>query len=101
MTREFSNQQHLYYGTVNVAHVAQIKQTSLNGGQGSSAGEVQNERELVELSASAREHQAKLDMFDLQQSARVAPAPTSDHDVKMKLREFDEPICLFGEGVSI
>eukprot|EP00291_Cryptomonas_curvata_P020618 CAMPEP_0172161100 /NCGR_PEP_ID=MMETSP1050-20130122/5932_1 /TAXON_ID=233186 /ORGANISM="Cryptomonas curvata, Strain CCAP979/52" /LENGTH=119 /DNA_ID=CAMNT_0012830949 /DNA_START=631 /DNA_END=986 /DNA_ORIENTATION=- len=25
-------------------------------------------------------------------------APTNDYDVKMQLRKFEEPICLFGEG---
>ncbi|EKX32677.1 hypothetical protein GUITHDRAFT_166652, partial [Guillardia theta CCMP2712] len=30
--------------------------------------------------------------------ARTVAAPTNDHDVKMQLRKFREPICLFGEG---
>lgn len=53
------------------------------------------------VSASLKEHQAGLSLLQFQQSARVAPAPTADEDVRKKLREYDEPVSLFGEGVSI
>ncbi|XP_055388219.1 U4/U6 small nuclear ribonucleoprotein Prp4-like [Condylostylus longicornis] len=90
MTRD-SSKSHIHYGAISSFDVART-------GQFTPAGPPQQKWGKVEMSSSAREHQATVQMFELQQAAKVAPAPTSDHDVKMKLREFDEPICLFGEG---
>lgn len=84
---------HIYYGTISAS---EVRASSTADTPLASAAP---ERMPVELSASAREHQATLDAFQLQRVARSAPAPTSDQDVKKRLRDYDEPICLFGEGV--
>ncbi len=34
---------------------------------------------------------------DLERRARTLPIPTVDREVKLRLREMGEPICLFGE----
>ena len=58
--------------------------------------------ELHELSASsqmaiARQQELK-DTIEKRKRARELAVPTNDIAVKLKLREFGEPICLFGEG---
>ncbi|RHZ61881.1 hypothetical protein Glove_345g32 [Diversispora epigaea] len=55
--------------------------------------------ELSESSKKAREeHQAILDEFERKKRARTLAVPTDDGRVRAKLRELDEPQCLFGEG---
>lgn len=34
---------------------------------------------------------------DLERRARSLPIPTTDREVRVRLREMGEPICLFGE----
>jgi U4/U6 small nuclear ribonucleoprotein PRP4 len=53
-----------------------------------------------ETMAGKEKHQAQLVKFQMEMRARTIVAPTNDHDVKMQLRRFLEPICLFGEGPS-
>ena len=56
----------------------------------------------MELGASAQievdKHSSLLDQFEQRKQARAIVVPTDDHEVKMTLREFLEPITLFGEG---
>lgn len=85
---------HLYYGAISATDVQTSSAAPLDIASSSA------EREAVDLSSSAKEHQAKLDAFQLQRASRTAAAPTSDQDVKTRLREFGEAICLFGEGVG-
>ncbi|CAG8632257.1 11173_t:CDS:10, partial [Ambispora leptoticha] len=52
-----------------------------------------------ESSKRAREdHQAILDEFERKKRARTLAVPTDDGRVRAKLRELNEPQCLFGEG---
>lgn len=102
MSKESSSRvDHIHYGAISASDVIEAATRASDVSQPATSTESSLQREKVEMSASAKEHQATLDAFRLQQAARVAAAPSSDHDVKMRLREFDEPICLFGEGVSV
>lgn len=44
------------------------------------------------------EKQAYLKEFEKRKKARQVNVSTDDTEVKRGLRQFDEPICLFGEG---
>lgn len=44
------------------------------------------------------EHKEILDEFDRRRRARTLAVPTDDGQVRARLREFGEPITLFGEG---
>ena len=58
--------------------------------------------ETVELSSSSLQtvarHQELKDSITKRRRARELAVPTNDNQVKLKLREAGEPICLFGEG---
>ena len=59
--------------------------------------------ETAELSASsqgaiARQRELQ-DVIEKRKRARELAVPTNDNAVKLKLREFGEPICIFGEQV--
>jgi U4/U6 small nuclear ribonucleoprotein PRP4 len=45
-----------------------------------------------------RQKQDLLEVFEARKRARSVVVPTDDTQVKVRLRELDEPICLFGEG---
>jgi U4/U6 small nuclear ribonucleoprotein PRP4 len=47
------------------------------------------------------EQDAILDHFEKRKKLRSIAVPTDDGKVRAKLREFNEPITLFGEGVWI
>lgn len=58
--------------------------------------------DTVELSASSlaaidRQRELK-ETLEKRKRARELAVPTNDNAVKLKLREYGEPICLFGEG---
>lgn len=54
-----------------------------------------------ETTERARESQRLLlDELERKKRARDLPVPTDDSKVKSRLREYGEPICLFGEGPS-
>lgn len=53
-----------------------------------------------ETQAGKEKHQAQLVKFQMEMRARTIVAPTNDLDVKLQLRRFLEPVCLFGEGPS-
>ncbi len=42
-----------------------------------------------------------LAQFESKKKAKSIYVPTDDSKVRMKLREFGVPICLFGEGVCL
>ncbi|KAJ1502706.1 hypothetical protein HMI55_007237 [Coelomomyces lativittatus] len=44
------------------------------------------------------DHEAMLAIFEKKKKLRTIAVPTDDSKVKIKLREFNEPITLFGEG---
>lgn len=56
----------------------------------------------MELSDAAtgeqRRNQEFLAEFDRRKAARTMVVPTDDGEVKNRLRDMDQPICLFGEG---
>ena len=39
-------------------------------------------------------------VYDIQKKAKNLPIPTNDKEVKMRLREMEQPICLFGEDAG-
>lgn len=59
----------------------------------------------MQLSAHNAEAVAQHDKLqrahDLQKKAKTLPIPTNDRDVKLKLRELGQPICLFGEDAGM
>mgnify|MGYP002634633671 CR=1 FL=1 len=50
--------------------------------------------------AAKFKHDAMMKKFNIEMRARTIAAPTNDKEVKEQLRNFEEPICLFGEGPS-
>jgi hypothetical protein len=50
--------------------------------------------------AAKHKHDAMMKKFNIEMRARTIAAPTNDKEVKEQLRNFEEPICLFGEGPS-
>lgn len=44
------------------------------------------------------QHEKLMKAHDLLKKAKNLPIPTNDQEVKMRLREMNNPICLFGEG---
>ena len=40
-------------------------------------------------------------MFERKKRARTLAVPTEDKKVRERLREMGEPVCLFGEDVSV
>jgi hypothetical protein len=51
-----------------------------------------------ETMKAKQKHDEMLRKFHIEMRARTIAAPTNDMDVKLQLRRFLEPICLFGEG---
>jgi len=51
-----------------------------------------------ETMKAKQKHDEMLRKFHIEMRARTIAAPTNDMDVKLQLRRFNEPICLFGEG---
>jgi hypothetical protein len=47
------------------------------------------------------ENAAILAALERKKEARTMAVPTDDGRVKARLRELGEPICMFGEGVSV
>lgn len=45
-----------------------------------------------------RDKTALLEEFERRRKARLINVSTDDTEVKKNLRQFNEPICLFGEG---
>ncbi|KAF9934407.1 U4/U6 small nuclear ribonucleoprotein Prp4 [Linnemannia zychae] len=59
---------------------------------------VDDKYELADSSKRARDqHLELLEMFERKKRARTVKVPTDDKEVRAKLRELDEPVCLFGE----
>ncbi|KAJ1679429.1 hypothetical protein EV182_002078, partial [Spiromyces aspiralis] len=57
--------------------------------------------DISEASAASKESQrAMLAELERRRLARTLAVPTADSDVKAKLRELGEPICLFGEDAA-
>ena len=57
------------------------------------------QHELSGSSQLAIQRQQELkDTFERRKRARELAVPTNDNAVKLKLREYGQPICLFGEG---
>lgn len=66
------------------------------------AANASSQSEVHELSASSQmaleRQQALKDTIEKRKRARELAVPTNDNAVKLKLREYGEPICLFGEA---
>ncbi|KAG0063592.1 hypothetical protein BGZ89_009769 [Linnemannia elongata] len=59
---------------------------------------VDNKYELADSSKRARDqHMDVIEMFERKKRARTVVVPTDDKKVREKLRELDEPVCLFAE----
>lgn len=59
-----------------------------------------NKYELADSSKRARDqHMDVIEMFERKKRARTVVVPTDDKKVREKLRELDEPVCLFAEDV--
>lgn len=44
-----------------------------------------------------RSHEKLMRVHEIQRKAKNLPIPTNDKEVKLRLREMGQPICLFGE----
>jgi U4/U6 small nuclear ribonucleoprotein PRP4 len=53
------------------------------------------------VDAAREKHEASVRALQQEVRARSIVAPTNDGDVKARLRQIGEPICLFGEGVRL
>lgn len=84
---------HLYYGAIDAAAIA--GRPAAAAPQPAAAAKAPTEPVTT---ASVRAHQQQVAAFETQKAARTFAAPTLDSDVKQRLRELGEPICLFGEG---
>ena len=51
-----------------------------------------------ETMKAKQKHDEMLRKFHIEMRARTIAAPTNDKDVKQQLRQFQQPVCLFGEG---
>lgn len=54
--------------------------------------------DLFYLISSQKDKLALLEEFERKKKARHVQVSTDDSEIKRKLRELGEPICLFGEG---
>lgn len=91
---------HIHYGVIDATHV-----TGASDAQPLAAGDENvdffpDENKEDALPESIQSHKRLIEAFEMQRTARHIAAPTLDDDVKLRLRELGEPICLFGEGVS-
>jgi U4/U6 small nuclear ribonucleoprotein PRP4 len=53
---------------------------------------------MISYILSEKDKQALLEEFERKKKARQINVSTDDHEVKKRLRQLNEPICLFGEG---
>eukprot|EP00347_Sterkiella_histriomuscorum_P001058 403373495 len=60
-----------------------------------------NQSTILTLSDSnaeaIRNHENLMKAYELQRKSKNLPIPTNDKEVKLRLREMEQPICLFGE----
>ena len=68
-----------------------------SGGGAAAAGPQPGELSASSMLAIAKQQELR-DAIEKRKRARDLAVPTNDNAVKLKLRESDEPICLFGEA---
>mmetsp|Transcript_74515 Transcript_74515/g.170900 ORF Transcript_74515/g.170900 Transcript_74515/m.170900 type:complete len:483 (-) Transcript_74515:65-1513(-) len=61
-------------------------------------GAAQGRQESATMNRARQEHERKMAAFESQKSRQFDAVPTNDLQVKARLREYGEPICMFGEG---
>eukprot|EP00401_Gymnodinium_catenatum_P019364 CAMPEP_0117532604 /NCGR_PEP_ID=MMETSP0784-20121206/39454_1 /TAXON_ID=39447 /ORGANISM="" /LENGTH=259 /DNA_ID=CAMNT_0005329003 /DNA_START=127 /DNA_END=903 /DNA_ORIENTATION=+ len=87
---------HIHYGSL---EGALEKGSSTSGGNVHLPGEKDVVDEATEDMMRARQqHEDAVRAFEQRASQRQLAVPTSDAQVKAKLREFGEPVSIFGEG---
>ena len=71
-----------------------------SGGNINIAGKI--EMEVMDLNEQSKEaqllHAKTLEKFEAKKRARAVVVPTSVEEIKAQLREFRQPVTLFGEG---
>lgn len=91
---------HIYYGSLDTDAMAQGgSKAAIDAGI--AAGNIDTGGKLDtsdSLEAAKRKKDAELEAYEQKLKAKTMAVPTSDIAVKAKLRDYGEPICLFGEG---
>jgi U4/U6 small nuclear ribonucleoprotein PRP4 len=87
------NKPHIHFGSIE-EKIRSVIASHKDSSSGITLDDL-NSKQHIEQS---EETQLLLEEFEKKRKARELAVPTDDGKVKMKLREYGEPICLFGEG---
>jgi hypothetical protein len=97
-----SRETRITYGSIDPNVVASLKPSETTQyAKKTSVNNTRPSQDDTNVPERVEAHRKILESFEMEKAARSVSAPTLDNDVKTRLREFGEPICLFGEGVGI
>ncbi|XP_053993843.1 U4/U6 small nuclear ribonucleoprotein Prp4-like isoform X2 [Hylaeus volcanicus] len=94
-----SRETRITYGSIDPNVVAALKSTeTTHAAKKTSFNKTPHSQVESNVPERVEAHRKILESYEMEKVARSVLAPTLDNDVKTRLREFGEPICLFGEG---